>query len=345
MGDDYKKQFKTGDRLILELKSKEIFEGIYADGGKDRIVLAEVLQHNNKNKLTDLYEFYRSEIAKIHTLKVPSSKPSNGSTSQDTDSQSPSKSGVIKISEEEYFRYKDMSRNYIYIENADKRYFDAVKVLGDCETIGVLSVGMEKHRSGSFIRLLVLSTWKQVYIFDLLNLENRQLYPEIKDIFQSEFVCKVIHKSAGLVDVLYRQYNVYLRNTFDTNIVDLILQKKLTGKCPPIERDISQCLTHYLNFPASLLEHALNVPSKKWQERPLSDKLKSYASQLATYLILLKEQFQKLLLKEVYETIDKVQDHVYDLDDFEFLNYNNKMEVPKGVQKLIPNFTKMSVNE
>ncbi|XP_066261159.1 piRNA biogenesis protein EXD1-like [Euwallacea similis] len=341
MAGDYNKIFKVGDRLILELTSSDLFNGIYADGGKDRISLIDVVQHNNNNKLGGAYDFYRNEIANIRKLKLPPEKKTEiEDKSVNTNSEL---CIMIKICEEEYFRLKEMSRSYIYIETADKRYFDAVQILGDSETIGVVCLGMENHRS-SIINLLVMCTWKQVYIFDLANITKRELYKELKDIFESEYICKVIHKSAGLIDTLYREYNVYVQNIFDTQVVDLILQKEATGNSPIVEKDISECLSHYLNFPKSLLDHALNVSCKSWNERPLPDKFKLYASQIATYLILLKNHFHKLLLKDIFGTITKVQDCVYDMDNFQFLNYNSNKEVVKEIQNLIPDLSKLNVN-
>ncbi|XP_030750346.1 piRNA biogenesis protein EXD1-like [Sitophilus oryzae] len=331
MAFEYNTVFKRGTRLILELKSQEIYEGTYVDGGKNRIVLNDVIQHNNNNKLGDLYEFYRNEIAEIRMLKLPATKIAEPPKKNDNKE----KCKLIKICEEDYFRLKETCRSYIFIENADKRYFEAMKVLNDAETIGVVSLGMEKNRYGSFIRLLVLCTWKQVYIIDLINVEKRELYPEIKQLFESEYICKVIHKSSGIVDILYRHYNVYMQNIFDTQIVDLSIQKKQSGSCPPVERNLSECLMHYLNLPQSIIQHALEVPNKKWNERPINDKLKLYGSQLAVYLIVLKDYLQKLLLKDVFELTTKIQDCVYNSDDFEFSNYVSKNEVPKKIQKLV----------
>lgn len=336
MAGDYNQLFKVGDRIILELTNSDIFNGTYAEGGKNRIVLTDVVQHNNSNKLSNLYEFYRSEIANVHRLKTPPSKENKQTENVKVETNC----AIIKVSQEEYFRLKDMSSNYIYIANADKRYFDAVKVLGDSETVGVVCLGMDNHRT-SVLPLLVMCTWKQVYIFDLSNITKRELYKEVKEIFESENICKVIHKSAGIVDVLYRDYKIYVQNTFDTQVVDLMLQKKETGKTPTVARDLSECLVHYLDFPASILRHALSVEWKSWNERPLSDKKKLYAAQIATYLIVLKNQLQKLLLKDVYDAVASVQDCVYDMDDFNFLNFNVKKDVPEEVQDLIPDLKKL----
>ncbi|CAG9759471.1 unnamed protein product [Ceutorhynchus assimilis] len=67
MSSGYDKFFKTGDCLLLELISNDIFEGIYVGGGKDRITICETVQYNRK--LGGIYEFYRNEISKVYYLK------------------------------------------------------------------------------------------------------------------------------------------------------------------------------------------------------------------------------------------------------------------------------------
>ncbi|KAL1491364.1 hypothetical protein ABEB36_011972 [Hypothenemus hampei] len=332
MAREYDQLFKINDRLILELKGGEIFNGLYADGGKDFIVLTEVSKHNKGHKLKGFHEFYRSEIATVHKLKLPPSRnsPPEGSVAI--------KNGlaILKISEQEYFRLKDMSRNYIYLENADKRFFDAIEVLNRCETIGVACLGAYHSRS-SPIKLIVICSWMQVYVFDLAHKEKKGFYNELKEIFESESICKVIHKSAPFVDILDRLYGIYMQNTFDTQIVDLILQKTIKKTNPTLERDLSECLVHYLNFPKALLESALQVSVKEWNERPLSEKNKFHAAQLVTYLILLKQHLQTLLLKDVYDSIKNIQDHVYNnLDEFQFANYTAKKDVSKEIQDMLP---------
>ncbi|XP_060518018.1 piRNA biogenesis protein EXD1-like [Cylas formicarius] len=343
---DYRSMFKVGDKLVIELKSKDIYEGIYAGGGRDRVCLAEVSQHNNKNRLGDLYDFYRSEISRIHSLKLPNSRQPPGANKIDNNvTNVTSTCKMIKMCQEEYCRLKEMSQSYVYLENVDKRYYDAVQLLKESETVGLVALGMENQRMGSLIRLLVMCTWKQVFIFDLTNLEKRKFYPELKEILESEYVCKVIHKSAAVVDVLFGHYDVFVQNVFDTQIVDLMFQKTMQQKSLLIERDLSECLVEYLNFPSYLLEEASIISTKKWAEKPLPEKRKLYAAQLVTYLIVLKEHFQRILLGDVYRTINNVQDYVYNLNDFDFTKYVKEKEVPQGVQDLIPNLKHLGIDE
>ncbi|ERL91480.1 uncharacterized protein LOC109537467 isoform X1 [Dendroctonus ponderosae] len=330
MESKFHKIYELGDRLVVELKTREIFNGIYVDGGKDRIVLDEVIQHNNSNQLRGLYEFYRSEIESVHCLQatlIKENQPED--TPEETSEEPPNEKkmdlkhamgrGAIKLSEEEYFRLKEMSRSYIYLENADKRYFDAIKVLKDAENIGVMCVGVDPDRR-SRISLLALSTRHQVYLLDFSQLQRCKMYPEVKAIFESESICKVIYRGAPLAEILYKSYSVRLQNTFDTQAADLLVQKRNEGDL--VERNLSECLAHYLCLPRSLLDQALSITTNQWRERPLNNQLKLYAAQLVVYLVLLKSHLQRLLLSDFYNLMSKLQDHVRVIDDFRFRKYS-----------------------
>lgn len=326
MESKFDKLYELGDRLVVELKTREIFNGIYVDGGKDRIVLDEVTQHNNSNQLRGLYEFYRSEIESVNCLqatKLIEENPHELSENPPKDEKMELKyslgRGAIKLSEEEYFRLKEMSQSYIYLENADKRYFDAIKLLNDAENVGVMCLGVDPDRK-SKISLLALSTRQQVYLLDLSHLQRCKMYPEVKAIFESETICKVIYRGAPLVEILQKSYRVRVRNTFDSHAADLLVQKRNGGDL--VERNVSECLAHYLGLPRSLLDQALSIATNQWRERPVNNQLKLYAAQMVVYLVLLKSHLQTLLLSDFYNLMGKLQDHVRVMDDFRFAKYS-----------------------
>ncbi|VEN53165.1 unnamed protein product [Callosobruchus maculatus] len=186
------------------------------------------------------------------------------------------------------------------------------------------------------IRLLVLSTWQQVFLFDMRNFKNCYFYPEIKDILESAYVCKVMHKAGPMLDKLFRKYKVFVRNVFDTQVVDLIIEKNKKGVCPEKSRNLSECLVHHLNFPQWFLKSALETSGKKWLEQPLTSKRRNYAAQLVTYLIILKEEMQKTLLSEVYRAIDNVHDYYESLNNKDFADHTYGNVVTKEMDSLIP---------
>nr|XP_023011959.1 piRNA biogenesis protein EXD1-like [Leptinotarsa decemlineata] len=326
----YKDVYNVGDYLILKLSCGDIFEGDYNSGGQNRIDLANTKQHNNPNrKLGGIYSFYRSEIESIHKLK---SKVREKPPAQVKD---PEEENKIKLVEEEYERLKQMCKDYVYLEKADSRYYEAVGKLSEAETIGVAALGMDDKRT-AVVKLLAVCTWKHVYLFDMINFKQRYFYPELKEVFESEYTCKVIHQAGPLVDILYRNYKVFTQNIFDTQVVDLLIEKNKKKKILSNMRNLSECLTEYLNLPSSMLKNALETTCKQWIERPLSDQRRLYAAQLVSYLIVLKEQMNKILFSDVYEAISNVHNYYYDLDCYEFSRKVNSMKVTKDIDKLIP---------
>nr|CAH7762118.1 unnamed protein product [Callosobruchus chinensis] len=326
----FSERFSIGDRLLLQLNTCEIFEGDYCGGGKNFIELTNGTQHNNPNKLKGTYSFDRLEIDAIRLLGGKASEK----VPEKTIIPHPAAHKRIKIEEEEYERLKLMADNYIYLEHADNIYFESVEKLRNAETIGVICLGLEDRMAS--IRLLVLSTWQQVFLFDMKNFKNSYFYPEIKEILESSYVCKVMHKAGPMLDKLLRKYKVFVRNVFDTQVVDLVIEKNKTGVCPEKSRTVSECLVHYLNFPRWFLKSASETSAKKWLEQPLTSKRRNYAAQLVTYLIILKEEMQKTLLSEIHRAIDNVHDYYASLNNKEFADHTYGNVVTKEIDSLIP---------
>ncbi|XP_028144394.1 piRNA biogenesis protein EXD1-like [Diabrotica virgifera virgifera] len=331
----FKELYQQGDRLILKLYSDDIFEGHVADVGENRIELVNVKQHNNKNILSTIYTFYRNEIQTIQQLQERITEKQSASTS----SEKVEDSSKIKLTDLEYDRLKDMSRDYTYIDQTDARYFQAVELLSRAETIGVAPLGVEKSRDGS-IKLLGVSMWDKVYLFDFVNQRSNFQYKELQDILETEFTVKVIHEAGPLIDILYRKHKIFVKNVFDPQVVDLIIKKKETGSIPSNMSDISDLLTDYFNFPSSYLQNALETKDSKWTQRPLSDRRKGYAAQLVTYLIALRQHMERKIFSEMYEAIDNVHNYYYSLDSFQFASNWKSRNTPKEIEDVIPNLGK-----
>lgn len=118
-------------------------------------------------------------------------------------------------------------------------------------------------------------------------------------------------------------------------------------------RDISQCLQHYFNFPASLLEKPLvmcffqyckfqvlkiclfqRVTNSKWKERPLKNSRKTNCSLLATYLITLKVQLETLLLQKYYKAVDFYSTHLKNMSLYN-ATQNINTRVPDELNNLL----------
>lgn len=273
-----------------------------------------------------MYTFYRNEIARIRYLP------------QVTDIEEPvNESRNIKVDRDEYYRLRELIKRYVYLEEnclLVSTYCDAVDQLSKAEQIGVAAPGILKRDSS--IPLLVLSTWNKIYIFDTLQLVPPHFLSRIKEIFESENICKIIHKGGPLLDILQRHYNIVANNIFDTEVVDLILQKQNNGDNIIIQsRNIFECLETYLNFPKSLNEY-FKVKPKKWKKRPLKASKMVHASELVAYLITLKETLDDILLVDLHKTVDNFCDYYNNItSDYDFSLKCQLKKLTPDMQELI----------
>ncbi|XP_074027672.1 piRNA biogenesis protein EXD1-like [Leptinotarsa decemlineata] len=284
----YNEVFKHGDYLILTLYDHNTVEGNYLTGGKHRMELVNTKFLNHANELQGVCAFYRKEIKKIHKLK--------GST--DVDGAKEYKK--IESTEEEYRQLKDMCTNYVYLDQQDRQYHEAIDKLSEAETIAVIAFGLENSQAAT-VKLFALCTWKRVYLFDTVLLRNWHVHQAMKNLFESPHTCKVMHHARQLVDVLHSNYNIFTRNVFDTRIADLLTEKNNNGVRSQ-GKTLPDCVVKYLKFPLCLFENS-NTTEFNWDERPLHDSGKCYAAQLVAYLFVLKKQMSQVLSLEIYEAM------------------------------------------
>lgn len=330
----YTNLFSVNDELIIELNTNEIFHGEFIEGGKNRIDIINVKCLKTNNKLSGTYSFYRNEIERIRYLEQVSEIP-----------QPVEDSSNIKLDKSEYFRLRELIKNYVFVEEnclLVKTYSDAVESLSKVEQIGVAAPGI-LNRNPS-IPLLVLSTWNEIYIFDTLKLVPPYFLPKLKEIFESENICKIVHKGGPLLDILQRYYNVVPNYVFDTEVVDLMIQKHNKPDKNTIEfRNIFKCLETYLNFPTSLNEN-FKVKPEKWQKRPLKESKMVYASQLVAYLITLKDTLDDILLTDLHKTVDNFCDYYDNItSDYDYSMKCNIKELTPDMQELIADAQMLSI--
>ncbi|KAF2880706.1 hypothetical protein ILUMI_25466 [Ignelater luminosus] len=330
--------YSRGQRLIVELKDNQIFEGDCLKTAKNRIDLSNVSQYPDGKLQQGNLSFYRLEIVSVRVLHQTDDVQDEKLTFDSSNSQQKEKKvdspprQVIALLKDEYDRLLEMTKNYIYMATVDNRYLDAIEHLNNCETIGVVGIDSKYGRS-RHLSLLVLCSWDQVYLFDLKLYRKKGLEPDLEEILKSNEIKKVVHDSRKLTDCLWYCHKVRINNIFDTMVADLTLEKNRTGQTPETTRNISECLGHYLNFPSSLLENALTITTEEWEDRPLLNSRKIRAAQLATFLITLKEKQEKMLLKRFYDAVDvfshlSVNSSGYDLQKSPY----NKSDVPDEIK-------------
>lgn len=210
--------FKVGQKLLVSLKNEELYEGIYIGGARNRIDLSDICEYPSGVTVGEMLSFYKTEIEDVNLVSTPTDNDMN--TPQKPTKKNQSKN-VIGLHRDEYERLKEMSVNYIYMATVDKRFLEATEHLKSCESVGVVGIGSECGRENP-LSLLVMSSWDQVYVFDILSFQTSKFLPELKDILESSGIKKVVHNSRTLVDCLFHCHKVNLTNMFDIQVCNLI---------------------------------------------------------------------------------------------------------------------------
>ncbi|XP_017779617.1 PREDICTED: piRNA biogenesis protein EXD1-like [Nicrophorus vespilloides] len=273
--------FYKGDLVYILLKSNDAYEGIYMKGSHNQIHTTHNFHHDTLNRIKEEVTFYRYEIEEITLIKHADSDKNK------------------RMQSNEYERLYEMVQCFTFLFCKNNKFRRAMKQLSQFETISVVGIGCNYGRLCRFSHIAIAS-WCEVYIVDLASLDE-EIPDEIKWLMETTKIKKVTHDARSLIDCLHYCYDVSVRNIFDTQVGDYMLVKEtLPNDVKTINgRTISDCLQHYLDFDKKLLEKA--TKKNFLYRRPLSIGDKTQISQLAAYLIPLKQRQEDLMLKNFRE--------------------------------------------
>ncbi|KAK9878451.1 hypothetical protein WA026_022091 [Henosepilachna vigintioctopunctata] len=325
-------KYNVGERIVISLNNGDTFEGDYLKTSDKGIEIENIHHYESGNKTRSRFWFYRREIKTIHKLTTQKGAVSDSTSQQTKISQS---KNCILLDKDEYERLKEVAANFIYVKTEDKSYFDAVTEIKNFESVGVFAVGAEKGRCGK-ISVIALSTWKQVYIFDIKNFRSTKFPAEIAEILESFYIKKIVHNGGTLKDCLQYSHKITMNNIFDTQVSHMMLVKNATGECPKSMNTIGQCLVEYFNFSPTLLSSSLEALSESWIERPLEeDKLKKL-SRLVTYLITVKDYQMNLMLKDYEKAVNSYHNLFTKSTEFEMVKLAAIQECTEDIDTIIP---------
>ncbi|KAH0810592.1 hypothetical protein GEV33_012202 [Tenebrio molitor] len=203
-------KIKRGDRVMLEIRSSEVFEGDVEYFSEKSVELYNIFCQATNTEYEGSMVFYRNEVVAISRI----------SESTESDNSLPEKGGFpeelkkIKMHPDEFARLKQMTFDFVFVDTFGPRFKDAVEVLSNRESVAVVGLGSTFTR-GKQLSLLMMADFKQVFIFDMFCLVDLK---ELKEILQSSFICKVVHDGSALFDCLYHKYKVEMKNVFDTQV-------------------------------------------------------------------------------------------------------------------------------
>ncbi|XP_029725728.1 uncharacterized protein LOC109417065 isoform X2 [Aedes albopictus] len=177
----------------------------------------------------------------------------------------------------------------LFVNNAILKastYEDQAVVSFDCEGI---NLGVR----GQITMIQLGTTRGEAFIFDVACCPDMVPHGGIKEVLESEKVIKVIHDCRNDSVNLYNQFQILLRNVFDTQSAHAVLQFQDQGKQVYKVKNVSLntlCEMHNatVNPMKDQLKNVYRRDQKYWARRPLTRDMLLYAA--GDVLILINEQ-------------------------------------------------------
>ncbi|XP_059061890.1 piRNA biogenesis protein EXD1-like [Achroia grisella] len=262
--------YLKGELLQVYTKNFEVIEGRFYEMNldKSRLSLYNVKELPQSDPTEGVCHYYNSEIRNIVKL-------------QENDEQK-----HLKISQKECEEIIKISKKYIYINQVDNAFHEALEDLNQCDYIALSTDCANKGRKWK-MPFLVLATPYQIYIFDTKVMQYHAFDAGLKKLLESEVPKKIVHDCRKISDCLYHKHNVKLKSVFDTQVGDLIIMKNRNGCLPNKVRTLSKCLNAYLGLKVNTIHEILDV--ELCNQRPLAVKIKETLAKNIAYLHRLSE--------------------------------------------------------
>ncbi|CAC5391159.1 EXD1 [Mytilus coruscus] len=216
------------------------------------------------------------------------------------------------------------SNDNVEIVTETDRCLRIVDLLSKCDFIALDAEGINLGKDGPLTLLQVGTVDDKVYLFDIASNEDLFENGKLKDILQSDKPTKVIHSCAGDSAALYHQFGIKLKNVFDTQVANLIIEENKGRRLPPALKLSDVCQLYSDKAKPLDQKDILKVKLKKedgelWARRPLTAEMIEYASNDVTALIPTVYLNQKRILEEnklLTEYKERVQDEInYHIDE------------------------------
>ncbi|XP_055619863.1 uncharacterized protein LOC129764624 isoform X2 [Toxorhynchites rutilus septentrionalis] len=177
----------------------------------------------------------------------------------------------------------------LFVNNAILKassYDDQAVVSFDCEGI---NLGVR----GQITMIQLGTTRGEAFIFDVATCPDMVPHGGIKEVLESEKVIKVIHDCRNDSVNLYNQFQIMLRNVFDTQSAHAVLQFQDQGKQVYKVKNVSlntlcEMYNATINPMKDQLKNVYRRDQKYWARRPLTRDMLLYAA--GDVLILINEQ-------------------------------------------------------
>ncbi|RVE52528.1 hypothetical protein evm_002922 [Chilo suppressalis] len=308
--------YLKGELLQVHTKNSEVVEGRFysMNSDKSRISLYNIKEPQGIS-LDGVCHYYNSEIQDIVKLK---------------DKEVPKH---LKISQKECEDIIKFSKKYIFINQVDNSFHEALDDLNHYSYVGLSTDGANMGRKCK-MPFLVMSTPQKIYIFDIQVMQYHAFDAGLKQLLESESPKKIVHDCRKVSDCLLHKHNVKLNSVFDTQVGDLIITKNKMGCLPTSVKTLSECLTSYLGLQSNIIEEKIDIVQST--ERPLSLKIKDTLAKNIAYLHRLSEIINDEMSLPFVRGVECYVEHLRSSDDFKAWELCGKHnQIPKEFKNAI----------
>ncbi|XP_068627825.1 piRNA biogenesis protein EXD1 [Battus philenor] len=309
--------YMKGELLQVHTKNFEVVEGRFygMNTDKSKISLYNVKELPQGEEDKGICHYYDSEVKNIIKLQDQNDKP------------------YLKLTQKECEDIIKTSKKFIYINQVDKSFHDAIEDLMQNHYIALSSDGANMGRKCK-MPFIVLSTPNQIYIFDVQVMQFHAFDAGLKKILECDSPKKIVHDCRKISDCLYHKHNVKLNSVFDTQVGDLIVARNKTGRLPTKVKMLPECLNTYLGLHNSTIEDKLNIV--ECTERPLSSNIKDTLAKNIAYLHRLSEMINDEMMLPFNRGIECYIENIRACDDFKAWELCGKScQIPKDFKSAI----------
>lgn len=308
--------YMKGELLQVHTKNCEIFEGRFYEitNDKSKISLYEVKELPQGDPSDGVLHYYNTEIRDIVKL------------------QGSAINKILKISQKECEDIIKVSKKFIYINQVDNAFHEAIVDLNQYSYIAVSTDGASMGRKCK-MPFIVLSTPQQIYIFDTQAMQYHAFDAGLKKLLESETPKKIVHDCRMLSDCLFHKHNVKLKHVFDTQVGDVIITKNKNGLTNKV-KTLSECLNTYLGLQHDTIDEKLDIVQST--ERPLASKIKDALAKNIAFLHRLSEIINDEMQLPFYRGVECYIENVRSCDDFKAWELCGKLnQLPKDFKRAI----------
>ncbi|OWF49751.1 uncharacterized protein LOC110451282 [Mizuhopecten yessoensis] len=167
---------------------------------------------------------------------------------------------------------------------------DVVRELEKCDVIAVDAEGVQLGKDGPLTLLQVGTLDHAVYLFDIHTNKDLFIQGKLQDILTSTKTEKVIHSCSDHSAALYHQFNIRLRNVFDTQVANLVIQES-EGRELASLLNLEEICKKYSSVAKvedqndAIKDLCLREIGDYWARRPLFDEMVDYAADDVTAIV------------------------------------------------------------